>query len=269
MASNDLSDKISLKDWNTKYSALVELIDSGSAESAQLLLKIAKEDEDFQFRGIAIKGFLKIHPAGILDDLAELAKSSVVANDEFPDMLRSWIILAIGSINGKKSIVVLKKLEKELKPVEASREMHFESSLEFSFLMAFSRLGQNDSAKKLVELLPKIEQRELVNALNEIGYCNNQIVAAGLAKFFDDKRIGSRIAPIRDYAEPPKTQEEKQKREEIEKAAHVSICDDALFAITQILKGIDWSFNPNPKRHYSDKEFALARKKIEAFGKKQ
>jgi len=260
----ELDKLLKSSDFEVKQTAVYTLIATDLPEAAPMLVRFIETEEDQQLRGYAIQGFLKIHPPSIRDELIRLATSKPIAEDEFPDMMRSYLIQAIGLMDDSSNLRPLRDLEKKLLPIHSISE-DFIYSLDYAFLTTYARLGDSKSAEKLVDTLLELEQRDLQDTLQKIEYCKSPIVAKGLTRLFDDKRYGTRIAPFIDYGLPPATPEEANRRDKIEKMAYVFIRDDALYAVTRILKDVNWGFNPSPLRRYTEQEFEMVKKKVKSL----
>ena len=263
----ELDKLLKSSDFDVKDSAIYTLIATGLPEAAPMLVKFIETEESDQLRGHAIYGFLKIHPPSIRDELIRLTTIKPIVEDEFPDMMRSYLIQAIGLMNDPSNLEPLRELEKKLRPI-ADESEPFVDSLDYVFLATYARLGDSESAEKLVDTLLKLEStRDLIDTLHQIEYCKSSIVARGLIKLFNDKRKGTRIAPCVAWKGPPDSPEEAQRRRDFEERAYVFVRDDALYAVTRILKDVDWGFNPSPLRRYTEQEFEMVKKKVQSLVK--
>ncbi len=260
----ELDKLLKSSDYDVKENAVYTLIATGLPEAAPMLVKFIEAEENDQLRGYAIYGFLKIHPSSIRDELIRLTTSKPIAEDEFPDMMRSALIQAIGLMDDSSNIEPLRELEKKLRPI-ADESEPFMHSLDYAFLATYARLGDSESAEKLVDSVLKLKSRDWVGTIQHIDYCKSPIVARGLIKLFDDKRKGTRIAPYVSWKGAPSSPEEAQRRRDFEERAYVFVKDDALYAVTRILKDVDWGFDPSPLRRYTDQEFEMVKKKVQSL----
>jgi hypothetical protein len=251
------------RSFDVKQSAIRTVIATQLDEAAPILMHFVLHEKNQQLIYEAIHGFLEIHPAAMAQDLADLADSALVDGLGYPDIARQSLIRAIGMIGGEKSLAILKGLEKRLRGKKETSDKLYNSN-RYILLTAYARLGEKSAAKDLMDILARMESYDLADALRDLDYTRSPQVAAGLMRFFNDGRQGSRVRPCR-TSSAPRTPEEKKVIEDYERNAYVSIKDDALWAATRILPDEKWPFEVIPLRHFTPQEFDAAKKILSKY----
>lgn len=237
------------------------VIQTGVAEAAPVLVRLAQETKSTQVRATAIHGFAVIHPASFAPELARLASDPLVTKSELPELLQSGLARAIALSKAPDALGLLAKLQTTLEFAPVMSQTSPEHSLAFALPISRIRAGDGKAVAPLVGRLKKARPEVLAQALRATPFAKSKELGCALAGFLDDPRAGMRIAPFREYA-APRTPEQRKAIDDFEKNAYDRVQDEALFAIVQLVPEARGDLAVGAFRRVAADELAAARKRL-------